>query len=114
MTDNRKGDRHVRRPTCVRLSAELAAALDRARGAMTRHAFIVRAIRRAVTIDHRELRPDTGDGRSLPCAQCGTSTPDAMFTDCCGTPMCDNCRPAHEWCRSEGREAEEAAWAGQW
>jgi hypothetical protein len=49
----------------------------------------------------RPLRPDTGNNRSLPCTQCGIRTPDAMFTDCCGSPMCDNCRPGHGWCEPE-------------
>lgn len=47
------------------------------------------------------LRPDTGDGWSLPCVACGVTTPDAMFTDCCAMPMCDNCRPGHAWCDEE-------------
>lgn len=37
----------------------------------------------------KRLRPDTGDNRSLPCAQCGTRTPDASYQD--GLPVCDNC-----------------------
>jgi hypothetical protein len=56
-----------------------------------------------VTKTRRVLRPDTGDNRSLPCTQCPAVTPDAMFTYCCGSPMCDNCREEHEasrpqWC----------------
>lgn len=43
-----------------------------------------------MTHPNRVLRPDTGDGRSLPCTQCGVSTPDAMYID--GMPLCDNCR----------------------
>lgn len=42
---------------------------------------------------HRPLRPDTGDGRSLPCVSCGTKTPDASW--CCGLPYCDNCMVNH-------------------
>lgn len=37
----------------------------------------------------KELRPDTGDGRSLPCVRCSTKTPDASYVD--GVPLCDNC-----------------------
>lgn len=47
----------------------------------------------------RVLRPDTGDGRSLPCVGCGTTTPDASY--CCGLPYCDNCRAEHT-CDEEG------------
>ena len=69
-----------------------------------------RRVRQPEANDHRKrlLRLDTGDGRSLPCTQCGTVTPDAMFTDCCGSPMCDNCRAEHEWCANE-EDAEAAA-----
>lgn len=45
-------------------------------------------------IDIKELKPDTGDGRSLPCVTCGTDTPSAGF--CCGTPYCDNCVQVHK------------------
>lgn len=48
-----------------------------------------------------QLRPATNDGRSHTCTQCGVTTPDTMFTDCCGVPMCFNCRDAHEWCAPE-------------
>lgn len=37
----------------------------------------------------RQLRPDTGDGQSLPCVRCGVTTPDASYQD--GLPVCDNC-----------------------
>lgn len=40
----------------------------------------------------KELRPDTGDGQSLPCVRCGTKTPDASYQD--GLPFCDNCADA--------------------
>ena len=43
----------------------------------------------------KQLRPDTGDNRSLPCVSCGVTTPDAMFCDGCACPYCDNCRETH-------------------
>jgi len=46
----------------------------------------------------RQLRPSTNDGRSLPCTQCGISTPDSHFTFCCANPMCDNCADRHGFC----------------
>ena len=52
----------------------------------------------------KTLRAPFGDGRDLPCTQCGVSTPDAAYTGCCGMPMCDNCRPAHPDCSEDGDE----------
>lgn len=40
------------------------------------------------------LEPDTGDGRSLCCIDCGVSTPDSDY--CCGLPYCVNCLRAHD------------------
>lgn len=52
----------------------------------------------------KTLRPDTGDGTSLPCASCSTTTPDAGY--CCGLPYCDNCMAVHA---HDGDEATVAA-----
>jgi hypothetical protein len=78
---------------------------DRARGAVSTVDPASSPTSAGVGEGRGPLRPDTGDSRSLPCTQCPAVTPDAMFTACCGMPMCHNCREKHDWCAEPLDEA---------
>jgi hypothetical protein len=55
------------------------------------------------------MTTDHPPGRTLPCVQCGVNATDAMFSMCCGLPMCKSCLDAHGYCDQEDPEVAPAS-----